>query len=613
MIKKLWKRLISPPEFSKKQEHWLTAGGMLAASLSLSILILWIGTLNLQIPRLLYYFRDLRVVILNYIPVAVLMLVLYMLFNRAWISYLITAVITFVMAFVNYYKVVFRAEPFTALDIKLIAEAAGIGGNYTFRIPKLFWLGLAMILCTTVLLARYSRGKIRRKYWWSRIVAVLLCFGFSQWMWSAYYSDAMYHHSFFETDYSVFNDWKEPERMAKRGFLYSFLVSINDLIIQEPPNYDPKMAEGILAEYEPQQIPEDKRVNVVIHMLESFSDLSEFDLPFTVDPYDTWHRLEEESYHGTIITDTVGGGTVNAERSVMTGFTYVHPNYNVPVNSHIQYFNKNGYFTDATHPGNEWFYNRKRVDERLGFQRGLFIENYFRDFEGAPLGTDEALFPILRDLYTEKAAEEQPYFGFHVTYQNHSPYEGGFLKGKEYMPRGQLKEETYFTLNNYLDGVNDTAAQVAAYVDRFREDEEPVVLVFFGDHKPSLGEANSMYTELGIDVENGSPEGNYNLYATPYLIWANDAAKETLDSDFLGQGPTISPSYLMNEIFGQCGWKGNAWMQYQSMVQKDIPVIHWRKWFYVDGKMTHDLSESVEALRLQRNRVEFYYRNNLIE
>ena len=83
-------------------------------------------------------------------------------------------------------------------------------------------------------------------------------------------------------------------------------------------------------------------------------------------------------------------------------------------------------------------------------------------------------------------------------------------------------------MNNYLGSVASTGKQLAAYVDSFRDDPEPVVLVFFGDHKPTLGAGNSFYEELGVNVQEGTAEGFYNLYTTPYLIWTNDAAKAVL-------------------------------------------------------------------------------------
>ncbi len=609
----LWKRLKKAPSFSKKTETILTVLGLVGSSVALAILILWIGTLNCSISRLLYYRKDLRIPLFNYLPVAGLMGLFYLIFNRAWLSFLLTAVPTFLLAFVNYFKVIMRSEPLVAADLGLIAEAAGITGNYTYVFPKLFWLGIFMILSLTVLLGIFARGKIKRKLWWTRILGILLILGLTQLLWAQIYSDIYYHNDILKTDDSVYDDWREAERLAKRGFLYSFIVSINDILVAEPPGYDEEQVEQILFAYTEEAIPEDKKVNVVFHMLESFSDLSALGIDFDIDPYTLWHSLEEESYHGTLISDILGGGTNNSERSVMTGFTFPHPGYQVPTNSHIHYFRANGYTTQAMHPGDEWFYDRASIDRRLGFDEVLLNQNYFSQYPDGSFGPDSLVFSLFRQEYVENTKDGQPYFGFHVTYQNHSPYESAELLGKEYLSQDKLTGENYYITNNYLKGIEDTCKQVYDYVEQYRRDESPVVLVFFGDHKAFLGGYGEAYTELGVPIEQTDPEGIYNLYSTPYVIWANDAAKEILDQDFQGEGTVISQCYLMNELFDLCGWKGNAWMQYQNDIRKEIPVVHRKKFLLVDGVITQDISEELNERRLERVRVEFYWRYNMQE
>lgn len=613
MLRKFWDRLNNLVKTEGKKSFFLTLAGFVLSSVALTLLILWIGTLKFSFSRLLYYFGEPFVVVLNYLPVAALMLIVYLICNRLWISFLSTGVIGFIFAFTNYYMVRFRGEPFAAMDLATIAEGAKAGGEFTFIFPLPFWGGILCILAGTLTLAFFAKWRIPKKVWYLRPAVILLTLVFSQSMWDPYYNSQTRYDSFFLHDFTVFNDWNMPERASKRGIIYSFIYSITDTIVQEPAGYDPQMAIDILDEYETELIPEDRRINVQIHMLESFSDLSKLDITFPKDPYESWHRLEEESYHGTLIADVVGGGTVNTERSVMTGFTFVHPSYSTPTNSYIRYFNSSGYFTQFTHPGDNWFYNRSAINGRLGYDSTLFYQNYFKQYPGLHYGRDEDLFPILRELYLENTAEDTPYFGFHVTYQNHSPYESATLLGDEYVSADGLDETSYNMINNYLSGIESTGNMVASYVDLFREDEEPVVMVFFGDHKAALGDNNSVYEALGINVSSGTPDGCYNLYSTPYLIWANDAAKAFLAKETKGEGPVISSCYLMNELFDICGWKGNSWLQYQGMIRKSLPVIHRTRTFWEDGAIIFELSEEVNALRLQRNRVEFYWRYNLSE
>ena len=57
--------------------------------------------------------------------------------------------------------------------------------------------------------------------------------------------------------------------------------------------------------------------------------------------------------------------------------------------------------------------------------------------------------------------------------------------------------------------------------------EEPVVLVYYGDHKPLL---TGTFETIGYDLSGEVLEGNsVEQYQTPFLIWENQASRESLD------------------------------------------------------------------------------------
>ena len=104
--------------------------------------------------------------------------------------------------------------------------------------------------------------------------------------------------------------------------------------------------------------------------------------------------------------------------------------------------------------------------------------------------------------------------------------------------------------------------------------EEPVVLVIFGDHKPWAGNGNSVYTELNADFDLSTLEGFSQYYATPYIIWANSAAREILGQSFRGNGKTVSPCFLMPELFDLCGWEGPGFMKLSRQLRNATPLVH---------------------------------------
>ena len=152
--------------------------------------------------------------------------------------------------------------------------------------------------------------------------------------------------------------------------------------------------------------------------------------------------------------------------------------------------------------------------------------------------------------------------------------------------------------NNYLHGINLTIDAVTAMVDELEAMDEPVVLVLFGDHKPWGGNGNSAYAGIGADFDLSTLEGFYEYYSTPYLIWANSAAKEALDRDFQGEGGDFSPCFLMNELFEQCGWTGPAFLQYAEEIRSLTPLVHSQGLYLTpDGELTDDLPQEVADRR----------------
>ena len=134
--------------------------------------------------------------------------------------------------------------------------------------------------------------------------------------------------------------------------------------------------------------------------------------------------------------------------------------------------------------------------------------------------------------------------------------------------------EEYNILNNYLSGIASTDEAIACLYEYISQEEEPIILIMFGDHKPWLGDNNSVYEMLEIDLDMNTSEGAENYYETPYLIYANDAAKMALGKNFKGQGSTVSPMFLMNEMFEYIGIEGPQYLNYLADVKKEYDVIN---------------------------------------
>lgn len=607
--------LRSRPEQKKKVKWSLTVLLLLGAALGLHLVCQFIGTLDLSRGRFSSYFHFPTIFLLNFLPVLLLMVLSYCVFNRAWAAYLFTGILTLLLEFINYFKIQVRGDPFVFDDIYVAGEAMGLMDQISLDIPLILYLSVALLIVGSVVLALFARGRVPTRRWWLRPIAGVLCLLTFLGAWKLFYTDAALYSA--QKNFYFFQPERDSENRASRGFFWSFLRSVDESGGTVPEGYSDEAAQALLGQYADADIPD--KVNVIVTMLESYSDFSAFDeLSLKRDPYTDFHALQDECFHGVMIADTVGGGTINAERSMMTGFTFPQPLYRRSTVSFVRYFKAQGYTVQGGHPGFDWFYSRKTVNQNLGFDSYNFMENHYEalmtgDNTYNEHPDDATFFADQVDMFRKRDIS-RPYFSFGITYQNHCPYVNDRLLGAEYVSHEGLSDEAYYIVNNYLSGIEDTGRQLAGYVDAFRDSEEPVVLLLFGDHKPSLGQENSAYDEMGINILEGTADGYYNLYSTPYLIWANDAAKQALGQAFTGEGDTISPCYLLSELFDCCGWDGPAWMQYQREARDRLSILTERLFCAdADGRLCSELTAEQLAARREYKIAEYYMRKQTPE
>lgn len=551
------------------------------------------------------YLSNPALVALNLLPPVVLAALLYGLTGRAWLAYALTALPVLGLSVGNYYKLAFRDDPVIAADLLLLGEAGNMAGKYQLFLFDKLVAALACALLGGVLLALLARGRPQGR---SRPIAAGAALACALALIPVYGSDQIYA----DNSNQNINPWSATQQYVSRGLLYPLLHSVKDALPNPPEGYSQREAEQWLAQYEDTDIPEDRKVNIVGVMLEAFADFSQYpQIEFTQDVYARFHALEAESYSGTLLTNIFAGGTVNTERAFLTGAGVGDYDYRADASSYVRYLKSQGYRASGDHPCNNWFYNRQNINAYLGFDQYRFSEDYYRALSGEDTAWDYIFFPELTASILEQLEDDAPLFSFSVSYQGHGPYgdyECWWGDVEDYIANRNLDDASRYILSNYLGSVMDTQKHLANMVDAFRASDEPIVLVVFGDHKPWLGNGSSVYGALGIDLSQQSAGSFYNYWATPYLIWANDAAKAALGRDFTGEGPDISPCYLMNVLFEQLGWTGDSYMQAMDQCRRELPVIHaYGGCLTAGGELTSQLTPGQEET-VRRFRCLSYYR-----
>ena len=575
---------------------------MICAAACVGVLSMALAVHNFGMPMLISYFKNPLIAILNITPVIFITLFAYLLIGRAWISFLVPSAVIFIGTMVNYYKLSMRNDPFYFEDLKLVSEVFNItGGGDTLNFAPRLIIFFACIIIGTIVLYFICPGKMKALK--TRAAALILMLALAFAFFPKYYlSDTVYLNT---ANNDLINIWSDTQRYVSRGFVYPFFNSITKMRDPAPEGYSEEAAQALLANYADDTIPEDKKPNIIGIMLEAFNDLSKFEsLEIEPSVYEVWHQLKEENYSGELVTNIFAGGTIDTERCFMTGFSSLG-SFRTPSWSYVHYLRDNGYVTEGAHPGYEWFYNRLNINKNLGFDRYFFTEKHFKDIYDNNVAPDSVLFPDIIANY-EKHKDEAPYFNFSVTYQNHGPYEiGKTYYGEGHILNEGISDASRDILNNYLGGVKDTQKELKKMLDTLNEDEEPIFVVLFGDHNPWLGDDNSVYKEMGMDILGDSDEAFFNYYSTPYIIWANDAAKAQY-GEIKGEGEPISPCYLMSELFEIIGWEGPSYNKMLGEMKEVLPVTHTSGQRVENGKLVSEVSDEAEKM-LNDNRIVRYY------
>lgn len=581
--------------------------------MGLALLVLAIGPYSKRV--LIDYLLHWQTLLLNTLPVALLALFFYGIVGRPWTAFLIGGGIAFGFSLGNYYKLQFRDDPLYFEDMLILREAKAMatGDHYSLFIDWQIITALFCLILGAVLLKLLTPGTSRP--WWRRLALSAAAVAAAAALSPTYFDARVYSDT---QNFAHLNQWSATQEYISHGFLYPFLHSISPgqnrsgFVERPPEGYNKEAAAERLAAYSDADIPEDRKINVIGLMREAYADFSQYDIPgLDVSGYDVYHALEAESYTGDLVTNIFAGGTVDTERCFLTG-NYKLRNFRGNANSYVWYLRQQGYAVEGSHPYYQWFYNRLNINGYLGFEKYRFLEGDYETMTHAAYPEDSILLPEIYKDFKACTDAGTPCFSFSVNVQSHGPYPTTDTGATKYLTGEQYTDECRNAMNAYMTTIMETDRQLQALMEQLRKDPEPVVLVTFGDHLPWMGDGNIYYEEMGMDVNASSDEGFYRRYTTRYLIWANEAAKEILGHDVQGEGPAISPCYLMNLLFDQLGWEGPGFMQAMDEMMEVFPIATTTGLTMTDGVLADEIPEERKELYREFQRLQHYWRNEFL-
>lgn len=555
------------------------------------------------------------ILFLNIFPVVLLILFIYGLTGRAWLSFCVGGFIPFGFSLANYYKLGFRDDPLYFGDLLIMREASKMTTEQNYSL-YLDWRIVGGVLCWlfgTVALVFIMRGVARG--WKRRVPFIAVTVIAAIIAWPTYMDTGLYNSI---QNFEILNRWSATQNYISRGFVYPFIHSITEIQTIEPDGYDKATAEAMINKYEDADIPEDKRVNIITVMREAYVDFTDYGIVgLDTSGYEGFHELLEESYSGDLIVNIFAGGTIDSERCYLTG-NYSLRDYRSDTNSYLWYLRDQGFTVEGSHPYYKWFYNRQNVNGYIGFEKYRFWEDDYEHLmkphltKGSYMPPDSILYEEVYNDFIKNKETGKPYFSFVLNIESHGPYSTTEnYEGVEYLT-GNYSDACKNAMNNYMTSIMNGDREVLKLVERLRSDPDPVILVQYSDHLPWMGDNNIFYNEMGVDLDPSTAEGFMRYKSTHYLIWANDAAKEIIGHDMKGEGPTVTPNFLMNVLFDQLGWEGPAFMQAMGDVMDEMSAIPTIGYYVVNGELVNAVPEDKKELFNNFVYMQYYWNNEFM-
>ena len=546
--------------------------------------------------------------VLNFILIIIIIEFFYMLTGKLKLSLYISMILTFIIGIINHFVTAFRGTPLVPWDVFSVNVALTVLPTFKFTFTKKAILGIITFIIGLVILSQvkfknYNYKKTKIVF---RIVLLLII---SNFLISFYFTDMI-------NKYELNENWDPKEEYHNNGLIASLFKQSRNLIITKPDTYNfnsiYELAQNISVPIPEENIGnsnEEKIVpNIIVIMNESFSDLSVIGNFTTNTEYLSYFKsLTKNTIRGNLHMSVFGAQTPNSEWEFLTSNSMAFvTKRSIPYQQYVlrksyslaTILKSQNYSASAFHIYYPHGYNRNLAYPRLGFESFFSMNDvknieYIREYP-----SDMSAYKTIIDLYENRDFNKN-FFNFTVTMQNHGSYTDENFENTVVATGGE-----YPKLNQYLSVLKITDSSFKYLINYFENEEEPTLIVMFGDHQPYVEDEfyNNLLAQNYTDIN--SREAIEKKYITPYIIWAN----YDIDEEKYANLKDISVNYLSSVILDVAGLKKSPYLEFLYELKNKLPIITGNGYVDING-IYHDFSEKNEYSEDLENYSSIQYNN----
>lgn len=538
---------------------------------------------------------------LNVLCCMTVFLVAQAIAGRANIACIVSHVSLLLLAGVNYFVYLFRGNEFIFSDIRSAQTGLSVAANYEFVLDVRAGYVILISALYVALLRKLSVPSQRRAVMAAFTVSLAILLG-------VFVGN--------RTKGVVTETW-EQKGSYRNGYLLNFVLSIRDSFVAEPEGYSAEAVaelETVYGEDAPAAAvggegDVDRKPTIIVVMNESYADLSvvgDFSTNLELTPF--YNSLKENTLKGYALSSVFGAKTPNSEWEFLTGNSMAFlPGGSVVYQQYITHtpdslvsdLKRIGYTCVAMHPYYETGWSRNAVYPDMGFDEMYFIDDFDQTKLLREYITDRELYEKIVERY-ERRGRNEDLFLMSISMQNHGGYTEKYSNFRE---QARMLGINYPDVNQYLSLLKESDDALSYLISYFESVDEPVEIVFFGDHQPSLSSGFYPYLN-GKGLSGLTLTQLEDLYTVPFFIWTNYESGE-------GTEEITSLNYLSTLALERAGIELPPYHRFLADLKENIPAINARAYYSkAAGRYKHlEDAEGEEAEWLKKYEILQY--NNM--
>ncbi|GAA4825190.1 hypothetical protein GCM10011365_05490 [Marinicella pacifica] len=360
-------------------------------------------------------------------------------------------------------------------------------------------------------------------------------------------------------------------RSARNGYLnYFFQATVLQRKSIKPIGFEMAKVDSIINKYdlnEPLKVSQNGQSadNVIVILAESFIDPNEIGWQTSETILKKFSQLRSEHNAGNVIVPVYGGKSINSEFELMTGLsTLFTPIESLPYREMVSnstpslasVLSSNGFITNVVQLVPMSGFGFEKIYEYLGFDNVVSLVG--SDINKDPTGK-YASSKVLAEKIIKFTKLQNKSFIYAFANTSHMPWKISDYPENtiKLINNKNIRKKTKNRIIAYFNALRHVEELLVILVDYFTNSNQNTLILFVGDHHPSLKLAE--YNNNFLEYEN---------YKVPYLIWQN---YKSIDENT--HNTLISMNFLAAKVLEKSNVSIKGFFKFNHILMKRLKVV----------------------------------------